>query len=50
MQEIGSKPGEATALMNLGSVHQKIGKRKEAKQFLQKALRITRRIGDKGTE
>ena len=50
MQEIGDKPGEATALINLGSVHQKIGKLKKARQFLQKALQITRQIGDKGAE
>ena len=50
MQELNDKRGEATALINLGSVYETLGNPKKAKQILQKALKITRNIGDTGKE
>ena len=50
MQELNDKRGEATALINLGSVYETLGNLKKAKQILQKALKITRNIGDTGKE
>ena len=50
MQEIGDKRGEATALINLGCLHTTFGNLKKTRQFLKRALKITRKIGDKGKE
>ena len=50
MEEMGIDSDLAGTLINAGSTYKALGNLKKAKKLREKALKITRKIGDKGRE
>ena len=48
--EIGDRSGEATSLMNLGTVYNNLGQYQRAIDYLQQSLAIQQEIGDRNGE
>jgi tetratricopeptide (TPR) repeat protein len=50
LRDVGDRAGEATTLNNLGTVHDELGDRQRALEYLEQAVLIHRDVGDRAGE